>query len=282
MKATRISIICALVIAAVLLAVMNVKSVTTPIKFRDTKAEREVAVKERLIDLRAAQAEYHHVYGKYTDNADSLIIFLQTTPKKSVYKEKALTDEHLENYKLTEEKVAKIIKNAKEKALKDSQKKNAKMNFYAEDGTLDIDSLYSYIWNKDQNIRDNKLEGLRRDTIETNMIDTLYHGRYNAETINNLKYIPYSKGDTIKFTFKIGTYASQQGDVPLFEILAPFKEYLWDLDKQEVANLIDSEARMEAKRKDPQGDLGIKPSSITPGLKVGDAEAPNGGHGNWE
>lgn len=273
MKATRISIICVLCVAAVVLAVMNVKSVTTPIKFNDTRAEREVAVKEHLIDLRAAQTEFYHVYGKYTDKADSLVIFLQTTPKKSIYKEKSLTDNHLENLKLTEEKAVKIIERAKKAALK-----NKKLNLNPEDK----DALYAYIWANDREIIQNQLQGFRRDTIETNMIDTLYHGRYDAETIKNLVIIPYSKGDSVQFTFKIGSYASQQGEVALFEILAPFEEYLWDLDKQELANLIDTESRIEIKRRDPNGYMNLKQKDVVPGLKVGDVESPNGGHGNWE
>lgn len=271
MKATRICIICALCIAAVVLAVMTIKSVTTPIKFNETRADREVAVKEHLIDLRAAQAEFYHVNGKYTDKADSLILFLQNTPIKSVYKEKSLTDNHLENLKLTEEKAVKIIENAKKKALK-----NKKLNLDPEDK----DALYAYIWANDKEIINNQLQGFRRDTIETNMIDSLYHGRYNQETIKDIVIIPYSQGDTI--IFKIGSYSTQQGDVALFEMIAPFKSYLWDLDKQELANLIDSESRIEIKRKDPNGYLDLKPKDVTAGLKVGDIDAPNGGHGNWE
>ena len=219
MKATRIGLICALCLASALLIVMNIKSVTTPIKFNDTRAEREVAIKQHLIDLRAAQTEYYHVYGKYTDNADSLVIFLQTTPKKSIRKEKSLTDNQLENLKLTEEKAVKIIE--------------------------------------------------------------IYAGRYNNETIKDLIIIPYSQ-DEARFIFKTSSYASQQGDVALFEMMAPFDAYLWDLDKQELANLIDAEARKEIKRKDPHDYLHLQVKDVTVGLKVGDIDSPNGGHGNWE
>ena len=54
--------------------------------------------------------------------------------------------------------------------------------------------------------------------------------------------------------------------VPLFEVRAPFEAYLADLDKQELANLIDKEQKMEHYT----------------GLKVGDINAPNNNAGNWE
>lgn len=273
MKATRIIVICALCVAAAILAVMNVKSVTTPIKFENVRDSREVAIKEHLIDLRAAQAEYHHVYGKYTDNADSLVIFLQTTPKKSVLKEKSLTDNQLENLKLTEEKAVKIIENAKKNALN-----NKKLQL----DPNDKEALYAYIWANDKEIIKNELQGFRRDTMESNMIDTLYHGRYDEETIKNLIVIPYSENET-RFIFKVNNeYQTNQGAVSLFEIMAPYETYLWDLDKQELANLIDRESKKEIKRKDPNGYMNLKNSDVTVGLKVGDVEAPNGGHGNWE
>ena len=55
MKATRIIVICTLFVAAVLMAVFCVKSVTTPIKFEETRAAREVEVIKHLVDLRTAE-----------------------------------------------------------------------------------------------------------------------------------------------------------------------------------------------------------------------------------
>ena len=273
MKATRIVLICSLCAMAAVLAVMNVKSVTTPIKFDNTRAAREELVKEHLLDLRQAQEWYHRSYGKYTDNPDSLIVFLQTTPIKSVYKEKSLNDNQLENLKLTEEKAGKIIANAKKKALKD-KKLNLDPN--------DKDALYAYIWANDKDIIKNELQGFRRDTMETNMIDSLYHGRYDQESIKDLVVIPFSR-ENERFIFKVDNeYSTNQGNVSLFEMMAPYESYLWDLDKQELANLVDAEAHKEIKRKDPHGYMNIKVSDVVVGLKVGDVEAPNGGHGNWE
>ena len=109
MKATRISLICVLCVAAVILAVMNVKSVTTPIKFDSTRESREVAIKQHLIDLRAAQEQYRHVHKKYTDNPDTLIAFLQNTPLKSVSKEGSLGDKQLELLKSSGEQAERKV-----------------------------------------------------------------------------------------------------------------------------------------------------------------------------
>ena len=57
MKSTRTIAVCSLGIAAVLMTIFCVQSVTTPIKFEDTRAQREVAVIKNLVDLRTAEVE---------------------------------------------------------------------------------------------------------------------------------------------------------------------------------------------------------------------------------
>lgn len=273
MKASRIIVIVLLLGVATLLLFMNFKSVTTPIHFENQFKERKTVIVEHLIDLRSAQNEYHKVYSKYTDSPDSLILFLQTTPIKTVYKEKALTDNHFENHKLNEDKVAKIIDSAKKKALS-----NKKLNL----DPNDIDALYAYIWANDKDIIDNELQGFRRDTIEANMIDSLYHGRYDAESIVNLPIMPFSK-DNEHFVFKVDNeYPTNQGNVALFEMMAPYESFLWDLDAQELANFIDKESKKEIKRIDPNGYMNLTNKDVVVGLKVGDVESPNGGQGNWD
>lgn len=277
MKATRISLICVLCVAAVILAFMNVKSVTTPIKFDKTRESREVAIKQHLIDLRAAQEQYRHVHKQYTDNPDTLIAFLQTTQLKSVKKEGSLGDKQLELLKLNgeqaERKVLTIFAKAEERVKKD---KKLKDKDFSNDSVL-----YSEMW-KDAEVLKYGLDSLRfrRDTMFVDVIDSLYHGRYDHESIKNLVIIPYSQGDTIKFA--TSEYWTKQGPTPLFEMMAPYESYLWDLDKQELANLIDVEQGKEMKRKDPDGTSGKQKSEYIVGLKVGDVDEPNGGHGNWE
>ena len=254
MKATRAFVVCTLAVAAVVMLIFCVQSVTTPIKFEDTRAQREVAVIKNLVDLRTAEVEFHHQKGVFTANLDSLILFLKTSPKKEVMKEGSLTDKQLEAG-LTEHRAIKIIDAAKKKALK-----NKKLTFE------NNDALYAYIWANDADIKKNGLEGFRRDTIELNMLQALYKGEYDENTIENIITIPYSNG--IRFEVETNNdYKTSQGiRVPLFEARAPFSTYLGDLNEQELVNLIDREEKLEHYA----------------GLKVGDIYAPNNNAGNWE
>ena len=254
MKATRTIVVCTLAVAAVLMAIFCVQSVTTPIKFEDTRAQREVAVIKNLVDLRTAEVEYHHQKGCFTASYDTLLMFLKTAPKKEVMKEGSLTDKQLEAG-LTEPKAIKILNAAKKKALS-----NKKLSFE------DNDALYAYIWANDADVKKNDLQGFRRDTIELNMLQALYKGEYDENSIDRIVEIPYSDGQ--RFELKVNNdYKTSQGiRVPLFEARAPFASYLGDLNQQELVNLIDREEKLEHYA----------------GLKVGDIEAPNNNAGNWE
>ena len=254
MKATRPILICVLIAAAVIMTIFCVKSVTTPIKFENTRAEREVVVIKHLVDLRTAEVEFHHQKGRFTADADSLLLFLKTAPKKEVLKEGSLTDKQLEAG-LTEHKAVKILNEAKKKALK-----NKKLNFE------DNDALYAYIWENDADVKKNGLQGFRRDTIELNMLESLYKGEYDENSINAIVEIPFSQGQRFEMEVNNDYKTSQGIRVPLFEARAPFESYLSDLDKQELVNLIDRENKLEH----------------YPGLKVGDVYSPNNNAGNWE
>ena len=252
MKATRITVICMLSVAAIIMAVFCVKSVTTPIKFENTRADREVAVIKNLVDLRTAEVEYHHQKGVFTTSYDTLLMFLKTAPKKEVLKEGSLTDKQLEAG-LTEPKAVKILNEAKKKALK-------KNTFE------DNDALYAYIWANDADVLKNGLQGFRRDTIELNMLQSLYKGEYDESSIERIVEIPFSEG--LRFEIEVNNdYKTSQGiRVPLFEARAPFESYLGDLNKQELVNLIDRETKLDHYA----------------GLKVGDVFSPNNNAGNWE
>ena len=252
MKTTRNIVICVLSIAAVVLAYLCVTSVTTPIKFENTRAEREVAVIKNLVDLRTAEVEFHHQNGRFTANHDSLLAFLKTAPKKEVLKEGSLTDKQLEAG-LTEHKAVKILNEAKKKALKKNQFE-------------DNDALYAYIWENDKDVISNGLAGFRRDTIELNMLQALYKGEYDEKTIDRIMEIPYSEGQRFEIEVNNDYKTSQGIRVPLFEARAPFASYLGDLNEQELVNLIDRENKLEHYA----------------GLKVGDIYAPNNNAGNWE
>lgn len=253
MKATRTLLICLLSIAVVAMAYFCVTSVTTPIKFEDTRIEREVAVIKNLVDLRTAEVEFHHQNGRFTASYDTLLTFLKTVPKKELMKEGSLTDKQLEAG-LNEHKAVKILDAAKKKALK-----NNKFD--------DMDALYAYIWANDADVKKNELQGFRRDTIELNMLEALYKGEYTVETIDQITYIPYNE-EQKQFELEVNNdYKTSQGiRVPLFEARAPYESYLGDLNQQELVNLIDREQKLEHYA----------------GLKVGDIYAPNNNAGNWE
>ena len=239
-------------LAACALAYFCISSVLTPIKFEDQREKREVAVVKNLVALRAAEVEFHHANNRYTANLDSLVLFLKTAPKKEVRKEGSLTDKQLEAG-LTEHKAVKIINTAKAKAQR-------KQKF------ADEDELYAFVWANDAQVKNNGLQGFRRDTIYKNMIEELYKGEYTADNVEQIIYIPYSQNERFEVEVNNNYTTSQGIRIPLFEAREHFNTYLADLNDQERVNLIDKETKLEH----------------YPGLKVGDIEAPNNNAGNWE
>ena len=217
-------------LAICFLTYICVMSVVTPIRFEEKRVAREEAVVKNLVSLRTAEVEFKAQKGYYTADLDSLILFLKTAKKKEVLKEGALTDAQLEAG-MTEAKAVKIIKRGN---LKEIQK--------------------------------NGLEGFKRDTIYTNLIQALYKGEYTEETIGGIIYIPYT--DNTKYEALVDNeYTTDKGiKVPLIEVRAAFDTYLADLDKQELVNLIDKENKLDH----------------YPGLRFGSIEAPNNNAGNWE
>ena len=241
-----------LAVAIIFLAYICVDSVVTPIQFEETRAQREVDVVKNLVHIRTAEVEFKNQHGRFIADPDSLLLFLKNTPKKEVLKEGSLTDKQLEAG-MTEHKAVKLIEKAKAKAM-------SKLK------TDDQDALYAYIWENDKDVISAGLKGFRRDTIERNMIETIFKGEFNEETIDQIVVIPFSNG--LRFEIEVNdNYKTSQGiHVPLFEPRAPFKTYLDDQDKQELTNLIDKEQKLDH----------------YPGLKVGSIDAPNNNAGNWE
>ena len=252
MKATRIIFRILLGIAVCFLAWLCIDSVVTPIRFEETRAAREEAVIKNLKFLRIAENEFKLEKGYFTQDLDSLILFLQTTPKKEVLKEGALTDKQLEA-KMTEHKAVKIIEATKAKAKDKLKNDNDRV-------------IYAYIWEKDRDVIQNGLQGFRRDTIRKNMIEVLFKGEFTADNIASIITIPYSNGQRYELTTN-NSYTDSHGTrIPIMEACAHFNTYLSDLDKQELVNLIDKEEKLEH----------------YPGLKFGSTEAPNNNAGNWE
>ncbi len=219
-----------LFVAIAVLAYFCVMSIMTPIRFEKERAIREVAVIQSLIDLRTAQIEHRDQKGYYTVALDSLIDFLKTGKKKMVLKEGTLTDAQLEAG-LTEIEAVAIIRKGNQKE-----------------------------------IEDNGLVGFRRDTTSVNLLKALYGEKYSPQTIDKLKYIPYS--DNVLFEVELNNnYLSANSIwIPLCEIRAPFRAFLFDVNRQEALNLIDLQKKMEK----------------YPGIKVGSVIEPNNFAGNWE
>ncbi len=217
-------------LSIVLLVYFCIMSVLTPIRFDETKVSRETAIIKRLTDIRKVELEFKDQKGRFTASFDTLINFAKTAKKKMVMKEGSLTDKQL-NAGLTEVAAAKIVRrgNAKE-------------------------------------IAENGLEGFRRDTAYVNLLQAIFPTEYTAETIDQLAIIPYSNKD--KFDLKVkNDYVNGTGiTIPLFEAAAPFKSYLYDLNHQELINIIDIQTKLNK----------------YPGLKVGSVEEPNNNAGNWE
>jgi hypothetical protein len=136
-------------ISIVVLAYMCIMSVVTPIRFEQTKAEREVAIIKRLTDIRKAQLEFKDQKGRYTASFDTLISFVKTAKKKMVMKEGSLSDKQLEAG-LTELAAVKIVR-----------KGNAK------------------------EIAAAGLQNFRRDTAYVSLLEAVFPTEYTAETIDH-------------------------------------------------------------------------------------------------
>ena len=255
MKTSKIIITTLLGVAVIFMAYICINSVVTPIKFEEARVQREAKVINNLVSLRTAEAQFRLDKGYFTADLDSLVDYLKTAPKKEVFKVGSLTEKQLENG-MTETKAAKILERARLKAQR-------KMKYQGADS---LTLLYNYIWENDREVKAEGLQGFRRDTILTNMIQSLYKGQYTEETIGEIVYIPYT--DNVKFEVETNNgYTTSQGiKVPIFEIRAHYNTYLHDLNNQERVNLIDKEEKLEH----------------YPGLKVGSVEAPNDNAGNWE
>jgi hypothetical protein len=216
-------------LSILLLMYLCITSILGPVRFEKIREQREKAVIQRLMEIRKAEIEYKEQNGKYTASFDSLFQFIKTAKKKRVIKEGFLTDKQLKSG-LTEAEATEIVRKG---------------------STAEIS--------------EKGLAHFRRDTVETSLLKELFPN-YTAENIEKMSIIPYSKND--KFELKVNNnYTNASGiRIPLFEAAAPYESYLYDLDKQELFNLIDK-AENENK---------------FPGLKVGSIIEPNNNAGNWE
>ncbi len=219
-----------LIIAIIALSYFCFMSVMTPIRFEKVRAEREKVVIQNLMNLRSAQLEHRDQKGYYTGSIDSLINFLKTGKKKMVLKEGTLSDLQLQAG-LTETKAVNIIRKGNKREI-------------AEFG----------------------LENFRRDTSSVSLIEALYGTTFNEKTIEKLKYIPFSEQVPFEIELNNNYVSSNNIAIPLCEIRAHYRTFLFDVNRQEALNLIDLQEKLER----------------YPGIKVGAVTEPNNFAGNWE
>lgn len=100
------------------------------------------------------------------------------------------------------------------------------------------------------------------------VIDTVFgEKKLTAEQVRNLRFIPFAAEGT-EFIMDAGMFTTESKViVPVFECKAPYKEFLADMDRQELINLIN-----ECKNV----------FEVYPGIKVGAMDAATNDAGNWE
>lgn len=96
--------------------------------------------------------------------------------------------------------------------------------------------------------------------------DTVFGAKkLSVDAIKKFAEIPYAKGK--KFILNAGNFTTESKVVvPVFECKAPYKDFLGDLDQQELINLIDDR----------------KTLSKYAGIKVGAMDQATNDAGNWE
>ena len=272
-----------LAVLAVVLVVVNFRSVMSPIKFEEIRAKRDSAVIYRLIDIKNAEVEYYRANGRYTNSFDTLINFVKTQKVYTVKKACELNDRQLEKVADIEKERRKVreITLSQDDAdrifldlLRTAEKKN--------DWKI-IDEINAM--NKDGG----DLRNFRRDTTWVSLIDTLYHDpNFN---VDELPYIPYGNGE--KFTLLTDSIAKAGGGhTQLFEARADFSQYLTGINDQEYDNyILGVKKKVTQVRREPVLNEKGEPMfdeydeeivKIIPCRRVGSVKEANNNAGNWE
>lgn len=270
-------------VLAVILLVVNFRSVMSPIKFEEIRAKRDSAVINRLIDIKNAEVEYYRANGKYTNDFETLINFVKTQKFYTVKKAYELNDRQLE-------KVADIEKNKRKtreislspdeadhiflELLKSAEKKND-WKLIEEIGAM--------------NQEGGDIRSFRRDTTWISLIDTLYHNPNFP--VDELPYIPYGNGE--KFTLLTDSISKAGGGyTQLFEARADFDQYLKGINDQEYDNyILGVKKKVTQVRREPVLNEKGEPMydeydeeivKIIPCRRVGSVKEANNNAGNWE
>ena len=270
-------------VLAVILVIVNFRSVMSPINFEEIRAKRDSAVINRLIDIKDAEVEYYRANGKYTNDFETLINFVKTQKLYTVKKAYELNDRQLE-------KVADIEKNKRKvreialspdeadhiflELLKSAEKKND-WKTIEEIGAMNKDG--------------GDIRSFRRDTTWISLIDTLYHNPNFP--VDSLPYIPYGNGE--KFTLLTDSISKAGGGyTQLFEARADFSQYLTGINDQEYDNyILGVKKKVTQVRREPVLNEKGEPMydeydeeivKIIPCRRVGSVKEANNNAGNWD
>lgn len=274
-------------IIAIVLLIVNVRSILSPIEFEEVREKRDSAVIARLIDIKNAQVEYKGQYGRYTNNFDTLISFLKNYKLPVVKKAYELNDMQLESVANIKRKREKVKEGAEisltideaDKIILDLIAKAKENNNWKE-----LDEI-SALNQNEGSIREN----FHRDTMWVSLVDTLYHDANFP--VDSLKYIPYGNGEL--FTLLADSIPTKSGGKQhLFEARADFDQYLQGINEQEYNNyILGIKKNVTQVRREPILDAKGEPKydenneevvKLIPCRRVGNVKEPNNNAGNWE
>ena len=221
-----VSIVLLFVIAGLVYAI--VQSVMQPVNFNKQMEFRKTAGIQRMKDLRTLQEAYKSVYGRFAPSADSLADFYKNGQMEIVMQIGSKDDS------------AAVANTEKLKKTHRGITPEQMFKLYQEGENL-VFAISSKI----------------------NVKDTIFNSRKDF-SIDSLRYIPSSQGDTILMEAIIKEVSGVK--VPLFEAKMPYKSLLKGLDNQLRINL----------------DADCRASNRYEGLQVGSISAPNNNAGNWE
>ena len=274
-------------VIAIILIVVNVRSIMSPIEFEAVRVHRDSAVIARLIDIKNAQVEYKGQYGRYTNSFDTLIGFLKNYKLPIVKKAYELNDMQLESVANIKRKRAKVKEDAEISLTVDEADKIileliAKAN---ENGDWKELNEISALNSQEGSIREN----FHRDTMWVSLVDTLYHNPNYP--VDSLRYIPFGNGE--EFTLLADSIPTKSGGQQfLFEARADFDQYLKGINEQEYNNYILSiKKNVTQVRREPVLDEKGEPKydenneevvTLIPCRRVGNVKEPNNNAGNWE
>lgn len=274
-------------VIAIILIVVNVRSIMSPIEFEAVRVHRDSAVIARLIDIKNAQVEYKGQYGRYANSFDTLIGFLKNYKLPIVKKAYELNDMQLESVANIKRKRAKVKEDAEISLTVDEADKIileliAKAN---ENGDWKELNEISALNRQEGSIREN----FHRDTMWVSLVDTLYHDPNYP--VDSLRYIPFGNGE--EFTLLADSVPTKSGGQQfLFEARADFDQYLKGINEQEYNNYILSiKKNVTQVRREPVLDEKGEPKydenneevvTLIPCRRVGNVKEPNNNAGNWE